>query len=174
MTEIGQYLKTQIENTETHYPYAKILLSTIMPNHIHMIVSIDNNKTPYNRTRCRDAACHVHNSRRATSIQSDRTLSFDDNARTPHATSLQLQRDQQDDCVNNDKMRDTANKQGWLSVCIGGIKSSVTRFANEHHIPFQWQKRYHDHIIRNQREMNRIARYIENNPSIWYRDRNNF
>lgn len=164
LIEIGQYLKTQIENTETHYPYAKILLSTIMPNHIHLIVSIDNNKTPYDRTSV--------GTRRATSIQSDRTLSLDENARTPHATSLQLSVDQPHENVKNDVMRDVANRQGWLSVCIGGIKSSVTRYANENNIPFLWQKRYHDHIIRNQLEMNRIADYIENNPLIWHRDRN--
>ena len=60
-----------------------------------------------------------------------------------------------------------------LGSVIRGIKSSVTRFANDNRIPFQWQNRYHDHIIRNQRELNRIAAYIENNPLIWYRDRNN-
>lgn len=165
LTDIGEYLKTQIENVTSHYPYAKILLSTIMPNHIHLIVSIDNNKTPYDRTSV--------GTRRATSIQSDRTLSFDENARTPHATSLQLSVDQPNENVKNDVMRDVANRQGWLSVCIGGIKSSVTRFANECNIPFKWQKRYHDHIIQNQRELNRIAGYIENNPMIWHRDRNN-
>ena len=164
LTDIGEYLKTQIENVTSHYPYAKILLSTIMPNHIHLIVSVDGNKIPYDRTNV--------GTRRATSVQSDRTLSFDENARTPHATSLQGQHDQQVDCVNHDKMHDTANKQGWLSVCIGGIKSAVTRYANGNNIPFAWRERYNDHIIHNQLEMNRIADYIENNPLIWHRDRN--
>lgn len=50
LTEIGEYLKTQIENTETHYPYANVLLWTIMPNHIHMIVNIDYKKIPYDRS----------------------------------------------------------------------------------------------------------------------------
>jgi len=67
-------------------------------------------------------------------------------------------------------MQNVANRQGWLSVCIGGIKSAVTRFARENGIPFTWQPRYHDHIVRNQNEMNRISEYIEHNPLVWESD----
>ena len=140
LTDIGKYLKLQIENIKTHYTYADVLLSTIMPNHIHLIIHIDGDKTPYDRRSV--------GTRRATSLQGN-------------------------DCVINDYMRDVANQQGWLAVCIGGIKSSVTRYANENHITFGWQPRFHDHIIRNPIEMDFIVNYIENNPLIWYRDRNN-
>lgn len=161
LTEIGEYLKTQIENTETHYPYANVLLWTIMPNHIHMIVNIDYKKIPYDRSM-RDVTPGTD----ATRTRHDtRTWHA---TRTRHATSLQTNDDNK-----NEKMRNIANEQGWLSVCIGGIKSSLTRYAHEHNIPFGWQKRFHDHIIRNQWEMNRIAAYIINNPLIWFRDRNN-
>lgn len=37
-------------------------------------------------------------------------------------------------------------------------------------IPFAWQPRYHDRIVRNQNEMNRIAEYIEHNPLVWESD----
>ena len=57
-----------------------------------------------------------------------------------------------------------------LGSVIRGIKSAVTRFANENNIPFAWQSRYHDHIVRNQDEMNRIAEYIETNPIRWESD----
>lgn len=30
-----------------------------------------------------------------------------------------------------------------------------------------WQRNYYDHIIRNEREMNRIRQYIEGNPARW-------
>lgn len=59
---------------------------------------------------------------------------------------------------------------GRLSVVIGGIKSAVTRFANKNNIDFAWQTRFHDHIIRDQKQMNRIADYIENNPATWGAD----
>ena len=57
--------------------------------------------------------------------------------------------------------------QTWLSVVIRQFKQSVTRFANKQHIPFAWQTRFHDHIIRNTNELNRIAAYIENNVIRW-------
>ena len=33
-----------------------------------------------------------------------------------------------------------------------------------------WQKSFHDHIIRNQEDYNRIVEYIENNPQNWEQD----
>ena len=33
-----------------------------------------------------------------------------------------------------------------------------------------WQKSFHDHIIRNEDEYSRIAKYIENNPATWESD----
>ena len=40
LTDIGIYLKSQIENIQKYYPFAEVLLYTIMPNHIHLIISI--------------------------------------------------------------------------------------------------------------------------------------
>lgn len=68
-------------------------------------------------------------------------------------------------------MTEIANYQGWLSVVIGGIKSAVTKFANQNNMSFVWQSRFHDHIIRNQDECNRITQYIENNPIKWELDK---
>ncbi len=61
-------------------------------------------------------------------------------------------------------------QSGNLGAVIRGIKSAVTRFARENGIPFAWQSRYHDRIVRNQNEMNRIAEYIEHNPAKWESD----
>ena len=33
-----------------------------------------------------------------------------------------------------------------------------------------WQKSYHDHIIRDEVEYNRIAQYIDENPALWQDD----
>ena len=62
-------------------------------------------------------------------------------------------------------------QSGNLPSVVRGIKSAVTKYAIEHDIPFAWQSRYHDHIVRNQLEMNRIADYIESNPMRWELDR---
>ena len=67
-------------------------------------------------------------------------------------------------------LQDIAQLQGWLSVVIGGLKSSITRFANQNAIDFTWQPRFHDHIVRDNSELNRIATYIENNVANWEED----
>ncbi|WP_436415395.1 hypothetical protein [Petrimonas sp.] len=46
----------------------------------------------------------------------------------------------------------------------------MLQFARKDHISFSWQTRFHDRIIRNQKECNAIADYIENNPMNWHLD----
>ena len=36
-----------------------------------------------------------------------------------------------------------------------------------------WQRNYYEHIIRDERELGRITRYIESNPSMWAEDDEN-
>jgi len=36
-----------------------------------------------------------------------------------------------------------------------------------------WQRGYHEHIICNENELNRIREYIINNPIKWHMDKNN-
>lgn len=57
-----------------------------------------------------------------------------------------------------------------LSVVIGGFKRAVTMFARRNNIEFEWQSRYHDHIIRGTHDGNRIAEYVENNVTRWDAD----
>lgn len=68
-------------------------------------------------------------------------------------------------------MKQIATRQSWLTVVIRGLKSSITKFAHENNIPFAWQTRFHDRIVRNQGELNRIALYIERNVAKWYEEK---
>ena len=70
----------------------------------------------------------------------------------------------------NETMQTIANQQGRPSTMIGGFKQSVTRYANANSISFAWQTRFHDRIIRDCDEINRIAEYIENNVARWESD----
>ena len=70
----------------------------------------------------------------------------------------------------NETMQEISHKKGRLSVIIGGLKRANTHFANKNEIPFSWQPRFHDHIVRDIPEMNRIADYIENNVTNWKED----
>ena len=149
-SEIGQYAFDNLQNIQTHYPYAEIPLFQVMPNHLHAVVFIDGDIPVQTR--------------RATSPPDDTTQSVltrrDSDVQTWRAASL----------PDGEKMQKIAKKQGLLSVCMGGLKSAVTKYAHTNNIDFAWQARFHDHIIRDTDEMNRIADYIENNVANWKSD----
>ena len=58
-----------------------------------------------------------------------------------------------------------------LASIVRGYKIGVTKYARQHDLPFKWQARYHDHIIRNDGEYERIRKYIHENPQKWAEDR---
>ncbi len=143
LSEIGQWAVTQIEQTAIiRQNDVEIPMYVVMPNHIHLIV-VSNRVVP-----CRDAS-------NASAANMPDNISADARgAADARRASLQF-----------------GPQSGNLPSVVRGIKSAVTKYAIEHDIPFAWQSRYHDHIVRNQLEMNRIADYIENNPMRWELDR---
>lgn len=69
-----------------------------------------------------------------------------------------------------------SQKRSLLSQIVGYFKMNSTKqirkLKNCHNLPV-WQRNYHEHIIRNDRELNKIREYIKTNPLMWERDRNN-
>lgn len=70
-----------------------------------------------------------------------------------------------------DKIDWQANKFGAqsrnLASIIRGYKASVKTYATLSNIEFHWQPRYHDRIIRDEREYLNVRAYIINNPLQW-------
>ena len=60
-----------------------------------------------------------------------------------------------------------------LGTVIRGLKARVTHYANEKGLDFAWQSRFHDRIIRDQRDMNETAIYVANNVAKWSEDEMN-
>jgi REP element-mobilizing transposase RayT len=58
-----------------------------------------------------------------------------------------------------------------LASIVRGFKSAVTVNARHINAGFAWQPRFHDHIIRNNDEFERIKKYILNNPANWKQDK---
>lgn len=61
-----------------------------------------------------------------------------------------------------------------VSSTVGAYKSAVTREVNGHRGRTGgtiWQARFHDRIVRDEREHERIRRYIIENPLRWHLDR---
>ena len=147
LSQIGEYAVKQIEQTAIiRQNDVEIPMYVVMPNHVHLIVV-------YNRVvPCRDTS-NVSASNVSASNVSASELSQSEPEDT-RGVSLQF-----------------GPQSGNLPSVVRGIKSAVTKYAIENDISFAWQPRYHDHIIRNQLEMNYIADYIEYNPMRWEMDR---
>lgn len=146
LSPVGICAQERAQNISVHFPHVDVPLFVVMPNHIHLIVIIhtDGNGTGGN----------------------DRN-----NVKTQNFASLhhhESQRNQQQRQQN----KFGPQSQNLASV-IRGFKIGVTKFSHQNNIPFEWQPRFHDRIIRNQEEMNRIAQYIEENISRWDFDKLN-
>ena len=61
-------------------------------------------------------------------------------------------------------------KPGSLGAIIRSFKSAVTRNIGQKNI---WQRNYYEHMIRNEKEWDKIHRYIESNPINWESDNEN-
>lgn len=152
LSEIGKIVEQEWIKTPEIRPDMNLELDAfvVMPNHFHAIIIIGENQ--YNAkldaqldAQCRDA---MH---RVSTIITD--------APTIHDTPIPV----------------TKNKFGPQSKNLGsiirGFKSSVTTNARKIHAGFDWQTRFHDHIIRNDESFQRISEYIQNNPLNWRTDK---
>ncbi len=161
LSEIGEWAVKQIEQTAIiRQNDVEIPLFVVMPNHVHLIVV-------YNRVvPCRDAS---------NASESNASACRDASNTSASIVSTILNKTNESDARGETDARGASLRfgpqSGNLASVVRGIKSAVTKYANEHGIPFAWQSRYHDHIIRNQLEMNRIADYVQNNPMKWEMDR---
>jgi len=54
-------------------------------------------------------------------------------------------------------------KKTSLSTIIGSFKSAVSKKAHKVNRDFAWQRSFYDHIIRNEKELDQIRRYIHFN-----------
>jgi len=66
----------------------------------------------------------------------------------------------------------TKEKRQPIGVIINQFKRICTITIRMTDINFGWQPRFHDHIIRNEDDLNRIRQYIIDNPKNWNSDDN--
>ncbi len=75
------------------------------------------------------------------------------------------------DSTGNQYYSDISPKSGSISTIVRSYKSAVSKHARLLNTEFNWQPKFHDHIIRNSESFERIQNYIENNPSNWKEDK---
>jgi len=163
LSEIGKITEKFWLETLDHFLFIKLDKFVIMPNHIHGIIEIDNNN--YNDNHNNDRRNEADGNRR-NDCRNDRR-----NEAVPRSY----------DCDRlytgkYPRMSKISPKAKSLSVIIGSFKSITTKIINSkfYKTGFAWQPRFHDRIIRNNDELNRIRQYIIDNPLKWELERNNF
>ena len=154
LLEIGEWAHQCAGKIETINDNVFVPEFVVMPNHVHLIVIMDN-ADDQRLPRCDSPTTLVDNGNPEDWVVG---LPYHD-SRIDNEPET------------NDEMQRRAYCCGRLSHMIGQFKSAVTKYAYEKDIPFIWQLCFHDHIIRNGTEMNRIADYIQNNPMKWELDR---
>ena len=113
LTDIGKIVNEQIEEINDVYKDLNIIKFVIMPDHVHMIIFLFDDKNVYCGT-----------------------------SRTPSPTNAR----------------------------IPALISTFKRFVNKR-IGFNiWQRSFHDHIIRSEKEFLEICGYIDINPINWVND----
>ncbi len=162
----------------------------IMPNHFHAIISIGRNKynnfTPQNNLQITTAAAPLYPSHKVTvplTTHPCRTVTVPETTyHTPPTTNQHPCRTVTvpvtiypstpiHPCPKATHSYTFGNQSKNLAAIIGGFKSAVTRKAKLIDANFAWQRRYHDHLIRDQKSFDNISNYIKANIKNWKVDR---
>lgn len=68
----------------------------------------------------------------------------------------------------------TAQKIKSLSELMGAFKTTSSKLIHKNELKlFKWQRLFYDHVIRNEKSLYGIRKYIQNNSINWTLDRNN-
>ena len=162
LSAIGEIVADEWQKTAQIRKNVSLDTWIIMPNHLHGIVIINNNNEPHGNTHgvatCRDAL-HVSKNGNAHGVATRGNAQGD-------ACNASLQKG----VANDNKFGTQMNN---LSSIIRGFKSATTKRIHRARSDFSWQSRFYDHIIRNEKSLNKIREYIINNPLKWEFDKNN-
>lgn len=64
-------------------------------------------------------------------------------------------------------MQEISTNMGKLSKVVNHLKGAITKYARANAMPFAWQSRFYDEIIRDEEAFINIKRYIETNIYRW-------
>lgn len=154
----GAYFTTICTHNREHY-LGEIVNGQMQLSHIGIIADIMWYQLPYHAKNIELGAFvvmpnHIHG-----------ILILNDTVQTLHATSLPSTEQK------NEQMAMISPKSNSISTIIRSYKSAVTKHAHRLGFDFQWQTRFHDHIIRNDESFQKITNYIINNPANWQDDK---
>jgi REP element-mobilizing transposase RayT len=134
-----------------HAPRVTLDEWVVMPNHIHGIIVIN----------------EVGNDDRGRGVQL--------NAPTAIGEEASVANNDSGDRYPDNVFSQISPRRNTLGVMMRTYKAAVTTAAHRTDVEpiFAWQRGFYDHIIRGERELDAIRRYIRDNPLKWALDRDN-
>lgn len=161
---VGATVKAVWESLPLHFPLIELDAFVVMPNHIHGIIFISDNPGNCNPNRS--------NNRNNNRILDCRGEAFVPGCNNTPGSSYT-------NASPSPEYNNTPSPRGTQSGSIGAIlqnlKSVATRRVNRitRNSGTLWQRNYHEEIIRNQKALENIRRYIVENPLSWDEDEEN-
>ena len=152
LSKIGVIADILWHEIKNHAPNVELGEFTVMPNHIHGILVLNNNGADMVDNNVDGAGANTVETGHALSLQSQ-----------------QLQQLQQHKTIGQKRFQNIGKNS--ISSIVGSYKSAVSRHAHRLGFGFEWQTRFYDHIIRNDKSYQTIKQYIINNPSKWTDDK---
>ena len=154
LSDMGIIVRDLWLDIPCYHPQVVLGEMVVMPNHIHALIGIERKPAPV-----AELAPENDDDVSETEGRSETLL------RCKAANEGNLEKDA------NPVMSSISPKAGSLSRIIGSYKATCTRMIESVCTePFGWQPRFHDRIIRDERERQNVESYILNNPSKWEED----
>lgn len=193
LSKMGIIVNQCLVDIPKHFKNVLICESVIMPNHIHLLLSLK--PTSFNPIETHHNASLATNQTNIKSINSNQQKN--DLKETPYMASLQehpnqiligdSQRNLKQTNFNHVETHHDASltkrynnyfyhriairSSQTIPLAIKQFKSAVTHQINPKTIFFAWQPRYHDVIIKDEKQFFTIKNYIKNNVINWERDK---
>lgn len=168
LSQIGQIVHSEWLKTFELRPDMNLSMGefVVMPDHFHAIIGIGVNE--YNSQR-KLTDCAADGA--ADGAADNTACGTADGAANDTACGTTCGRDAMH-CVSTDTVTTQPQNQFGpqsknLASIIRGFKIGVTKNARLICPEFEWQSRFHDHIIRDDQSFQNISNYIINNPANW-------
>jgi putative transposase len=177
-SEIGKLSEKFWHEIPNNFPFAQLGAFVVMPNHIHGIIIID--KPNITTVETRFIASDIPKNNIASDIPKNNIAS--DIPKNNIASDIPKNNITSENQENNIASDNQTNKGGFsgnknpmlnenLSRIIRWYKGRCSFEMRKLISDFNWQARFHDHIIRNDIEYQFINDYIETNPTKWDNDK---
>jgi REP element-mobilizing transposase RayT len=155
LNQIGKIAFQDWINIPNHFQNIILDEFIIMPNHVHGILIINNinmcRNAPWRVHSNNDLTIHSNNNKIIHPINNFTNNNFNINKNAPRRVPTGIE-----PLIPNS-----------ISSIINHFKGNITKFCKNNNLNFKWQPKFHDRVIRSEKEYYIRRQYIKNNPKNW-------